>query len=102
MKCFVEEGPQGWPSLPGTNEADMTQASHQCKVPALMPRRTAPPTAPGVYWFQTETMHREMMVTVRLTNGQLTAWWLNRDEPVANMNGSWRGPIASFNTTETR
>src|SRR5215472_2186974 len=31
------------------------------------------------------------MVRVHLTNGELTAWWLNEDKPVAK--GSWRGPI---------
>lgn len=33
------------------------------------------------------------MVEVRLTNGELTVWWLTRqDEPVAKLKGHWRGP----------
>src|SRR5215469_7355937 len=33
------------------------------------------------------------MVRVHLTNGELTAWWLNEDKPVAKLKGSWHGPI---------
>ena len=29
------------------------------------------PTEPGVYWFQSETASRVLMVEVRVTNGQL-------------------------------
>lgn len=43
--------------------------------------------------FVTEATRWEMMVTVRLTNGQLTAWSHNHDQPVANLKGHWRGPI---------
>jgi uncharacterized protein YqjF (DUF2071 family) len=60
------------------------------------------PTKPGVYWFQSETMSRAMMVEVRVTNGQLTVWWPNQDEPVAKMKGHWRGPITPFDERETR
>ena len=60
------------------------------------------PTKPGVYWFQSETMSRAMMVEVRVTNGQLTAWWPSQDEPVAKMKGHWRGPITPFDERETR
>jgi hypothetical protein len=41
-------------------------------------------------------MQRELMVEVRVTNGQLTVWWPNNDEPVANLKGRWRGPIRPF------
>lgn len=59
--------------------------------------RQTPPTQPGVYWYQSEEMDREVMITVRLVNGQLTAWWLlSEDKPVATMKGSWRGPILPF------
>jgi hypothetical protein len=54
---------------------------------------TETPTKPGVYWFQPETTPRAMLVEVRLTEGQLTAWWPNEDQPVANLKGYWRGPI---------
>jgi hypothetical protein len=34
------------------------------------------------------------MVDVRVTNGELTVWWLTRpDEPVAKLKGHWCGPI---------
>jgi hypothetical protein len=53
-----------------------------------------PPTTPGVYWFQSETTSKPVMVDVRLTNGELTVWWLTRpDEPVAKLKGRWHGPI---------
>lgn len=51
------------------------------------------PTQPGAYWFQRDTMSREITVDVRVTNGQLTVWWPNDDQPVANLRGHWRGPI---------
>jgi hypothetical protein len=53
-----------------------------------------PPTTPGVYWFQSETMSRAVMVDVRVTNGELLVCWLTReDESVAKLKGLWRGPI---------
>jgi len=51
------------------------------------------PTRPGVYWFQPEPLTRALMVEVRVTNGELTVWWPNQDEPVTNLKGRWRGPI---------
>jgi hypothetical protein len=33
---------------------------------------TEPPTKPGVYWFQPETMPRALMVDVHVRDGQLT------------------------------
>jgi hypothetical protein len=52
------------------------------------------PTTSGVYWFQSETMPRAVMVDVRVTNGELMVQWLTReDEPVANLKGWWCGPI---------
>jgi hypothetical protein len=33
------------------------------------------------------------MVDVRMTNGELTAWWPTEDQPVPNLKGHWRGPI---------
>lgn|SRR5215467_1383040 len=51
---------------------------------------TESPTQPGTYWFQSETTPRPLMVEVRVTNGQLTAQWLNQDEPVAKIKGRWR------------
>lgn len=51
------------------------------------------PTKPGLYWCQNETTSRALMLEVRVTHGELTVWWLNQDEPVANLKGRWRGPI---------
>jgi hypothetical protein len=45
------------------------------------------------YWFQSEPMTRAMLLDVRVTNGELTVWWRNEDQPVANLKGQWRGPI---------
>jgi hypothetical protein len=62
---------------------------------ADLPATTDAPTTPGVYWFQSESMFWAVMVEVRMTNGELMVWWLTRpDEPVANLKGHWRGPIA--------
>jgi hypothetical protein len=56
---------------------------------------TEPPTTPGTYWFHSETMSRAVMVDVRVTDGESMVCWLTRpDEPVANLKGHWRGPIA--------
>ena len=54
---------------------------------------TESPTKPGGYWFQPETIPRLLMVKVRVANGELTVWWPNQNEPVANLKGHWRGPI---------
>jgi hypothetical protein len=60
------------------------------------------PTTPGTYWFQSETMPRAMMVEIRVVNGQLMVLWLTRqDEPVANLKGRWRGPIAPSSGPES-
>ena len=55
---------------------------------------TESPTKPGVYWFQSETMARALMVEVRVMNGELTVWWPNHDKPVAHLSGCWHGPIS--------
>lgn len=56
---------------------------------------TEPPTTPGVYWVQGDGMSWEVMIDVRMTNGGLMVWWLTPEEdPVAQLNGHWRGPIA--------
>jgi hypothetical protein len=36
---------------------------------------------------------RDMMVQVRETNGELTVWWPDKDQPVAKLRAHWRGPI---------
>lgn len=79
----------------------MTPSSNQKASQLHLPRHVAPPTQSGLYWFQGEMMHWEMMVHVRLTNGQLMVWWLNQDEPVANMKGAWRGPLLPFSDPDS-
>ena len=54
---------------------------------------TESPTKSGVYWFQSRTMARALMVEVRVMNGELTVWWPTQDEQVANLKGHWKGPI---------
>ena len=61
----------------------------------MLPESEAIPTQPGVYWFQPETTSRAMLVEVRMTNGTLTVWWPNEDQPVAKLKGHWPGPIRS-------
>ena len=51
------------------------------------------PTKPGAYWFHCETAFYAMLVNVRLTNGELTVWWPNYDQPVTAVKDHWRGPI---------
>jgi hypothetical protein len=67
-------------SLPSFSEADLRSG-------------TESPTKPGVYWFQSETMARALMVEVRVMNEELTVWWPTQDKPVAHLNGCWHGPI---------
>ena len=54
---------------------------------------TDPPTQPGTYWFKREPSSREIMVDVRISDGELTVWWPNIDQPVTKFKASWRGPI---------
>lgn len=63
---------------------------------------TESPTMPGVYWFQSRTMARALMVEVRVLNGELTVWWLTKDKPVAKLTGCWHGPIAPSSGPESR
>ena len=57
---------------------------------------TTPPSRPGAYWFKDETLAGYVLVTVRRKNGELTAWLVDRDVPVADLNGHWAGPIPFF------
>jgi len=41
-------------------------------------------------------MSREVLVNVRLKNGELTVWLFGCDTPVAELNGHWRGPLPLF------
>jgi hypothetical protein len=52
-----------------------------------------PPTEPGTYWFKREPAFRAIMVDVRVTDGVLTVWWPDIDQPVAKLKAQWRGPI---------
>jgi hypothetical protein len=62
-------------------------------VPADIQGSTGAPTKPGWYLFQGEPPSREAMVQVNETNGKLTVWWPNKNQPVAKLKGRWRGPI---------
>jgi hypothetical protein len=67
---------------------------HETPSPARQQQTTTAPTQPGWYWWKRDGQSTEIMVEVRLTNGELTVWWPNQDTPVAKLKGSWRGPIA--------
>ena len=68
-------------------------APHEKISPSHPQMQNAPPRQPGVYWFQSETMSRALMVDVRVTNGELTVWWPNIDQPISKLKAHWRGPI---------
>jgi hypothetical protein len=38
----------------------------------------------------------EVMVVVYRKNGQLTVWWLNQEQRLASLEGSWRGSFRPF------
>lgn len=84
--------PQGRPSLAA---ASRDTVCFSIKDQPVIPLRGGPesPTQPGVYWFQSETTSRALMVDVHLKDGKLTEWWCNQDVPVTNLKGIWRGPI---------
>ena len=46
---------------------------------------TESPTKPGVYWFQSRTMVRALIMEVRIMNGELTVRWTTKDKPVARL-----------------
>jgi hypothetical protein len=48
---------------------------------------------PGWYFFQDDPPLREVMLQVYETNGELTIWWPNFEQPVAKLKAHWRGPI---------
>ena len=62
---------------------------------AAIPWSTEPPTKPGTSWFKRERTSRALMMDDGETDGALTVTvqWSNPDQPVANLNGHWRGPI---------
>jgi hypothetical protein len=70
-----------------------------------MPYKTTPlPIQAGCYWFRVEASpwSIEGLVSVRFKQEELTARWHHRDIPIANLKGSWRGPIIPFgNRVET-
>jgi len=74
----------------------MTQAATTPTPQPLLPTSTTSPSRPGSYWFHGETIPWEVMVEVYEKNGYLTVWWLNQEQPVASLKGSWRGPIRPF------
>ena len=63
----------------------MTQASNQNASQSHLQKDRAPPRQPGVDWFHSETTSREMLMEVRVINGELTVWWPNEDQPVTDL-----------------
>jgi len=63
--------------------------------PPLPPLETlhGPPTQPGWYWLKRDEQSREIMVEVRLTNGELTVWGVDQPIAIAKLTGYWREPI---------
>jgi hypothetical protein len=88
--------------LPSVYWIDMTQRSNQKSSQSRLPRLTAPPTQPGAYWFQSEGTGYEIVVDVSLKNGELIVWWLNKDVPITELTGLWRGPLKPFGTPHGR
>ena len=60
---------------------------------APLSQTTAPPRQPGAYWFHSESAYWQILVVVRVKDGELVVWLFNEDVPVATLNGRWRGPI---------
>src|SRR5262245_12623832 len=59
----------------------------------IPPQTTIFPTQPGAYWYQPVGLAHVLLVEVRLTEGELTAWWADRPIAIAKLTGYWRGPI---------
>lgn len=74
----------------------MTYAAIWHSSQPLLPRSTALPCQPGLYWFHSELIPWKVMVEVYEKDGHLTMWWLNQELPVASLQGFWRGPIRPF------
>lgn len=64
---------------------------------ADLPISSTPPTEPGLYWFKRENETYEMIVEVSLWEvSDLIAKVFDKDIPVADLKGEWRGPIKTF------
>jgi S1/P1 Nuclease len=46
-----------------------------------------------------QTAPWEVMGEVTLRNGQFSVLWLNRDSPLSDLNGTWRGPLRPFGSS---
>jgi len=57
---------------------------------------------PGCYWFRSDPSSRDIMVQVRETNGELTVWWPDKDQPVAKLRAQWRDPIPASSEASSR
>ena len=58
--------------------------------------QAACPTRSGLFWLQSELNLLAIMMEVYLKNGYLTVWWLNEEQPMAGLQGSWQSPIRPF------
>ena len=59
----------------------------------MPPETTTIPTLPGVYWYRPVGLSCSIRLEVRLTDGELTVWWANRNIAIVKLKGSWQGPI---------
>ena len=58
-----------------------------------MPQQSTQPTQPGAYWYQPVGLAHVLLMEVRLTDGELTVWWADRDIAIVKLTGYWLGPI---------
>ncbi|HXX74163.1 MAG TPA: hypothetical protein VEI50_03460 [Nitrospiraceae bacterium] len=67
------------------------------KKPRLSPLETFthPPTKPGWYWFKDPLAVYAVMVEVQEIDGQLMVYLLQKHQPVADLTGTWQGPLAT-------
>jgi len=73
----------------------MTPAPDKRPSPPPLETFTDPPTQPGWYWFKDPIAFYTVMVEVQEVNGQLMVWLLRKDHPVADLKGTWQGPLAT-------
>ena len=78
---------------PGEKRKHTLAYPHPLPSPSL-PRTTTSATRPGWYWWKRDPQSREIVVEVRLIDGQLIIHLYFRDDvPVADAKGYWRGPL---------
>ena len=81
------------PPFAWSNFPSMTPKPNEKPPQAPLPRTTTSPTQPGAYWYQPVGLLTAKLLEVRLTNGELTVWWADRDIAIVKLRGYWLGPI---------